>query len=241
MVRVFYCSRDQPTLTHLHTDRKTLACRPQEISVPPEFRTMAPIVSRFITSDEAFMFNYGIIRGEYSPMKKQEVIALYYVYEKWEVPEGLDLTKVKWEIDDLKLVVDGYDTPIDSKNTRFDENFYMGLPDGKMVSLASPRFEPTPPNFTISSERFGEMFGIDRGIYSPMEKQEVFAIYATHERWEVPEGLDVHERRHYPRNWHIDDLKLLVDGYDKPIDSKNVRSDPAHFRGKPSAKILRFK
>jgi hypothetical protein len=235
MVRVFYCSRDQPTLTHLHTDRKTLACRPQEISVPPEFRTMAPIVSRFITSDEAFMFNYGIIRGEYSPMKKQEVIALYYVYEKWEVPEGLDLTKVKWEIDDLKLVVDGYDKPIDSKNTRFDENFYMGLPDGKMVSLASPRFEPTPPNFTISSERFGEMFGIDRGIYSPMKKQEVFAI------WEVPEGLDVHERRHYPRNWHIDDLKLLVDGYDKPIDSKNVRSDPAHFRGKPSAKILRFK
>jgi hypothetical protein len=241
MVRVFYCSRDQPTLTHLHTDRKTLACRPQEISVPPEFRTMAPIVSRFITSDEAFMFHYGIIRGEYSPMKKQEVIALYYVYEKWEVPEGLDLTKVKWEIDDLKLVVDGYDKPIDSKNTRFDEIFYMDLPDAKMVSFASPRFEPTPPNFTISSERFGEMFGIDRGIYSPIKKQEVFAIYATHERWEVPEGLDVHERRHYPRNWHIDDLKLVVDGYDTLIDSKNVRSDPTHFHGKPAAKILRFK
>jgi len=239
MVRVFYCSRDQSTLTHLHTDRKTLACRPQEISVPPEFRTMAPIVSRFITSDEAFMFNYGIIRGEYSPMKKQEVIALYYVYEKWEVPEGLDLTKVKWEIDDLKLVVDGYDKPIDSKNTRFDENFYMGLPDGKMVSFASPRFEPTPPNFTISSERFGEMFGIDRGIYSPMKKQEVFAIYATHERWEVPEGLDV--RRDGWNVWHIDDLKLVIDGYDTPIDSKNVRSDPTHFHGKPAAKILRFK
>jgi hypothetical protein len=202
---------------------------------------MAPIVSRFITSDEAFMFHYGIIRGEYSPMKKQEVIALYYVYEKWEVPEGLDLTKVKWEIDDLKLVVDGYDKPIDSKNKRFDEIFYMDLPDAKMVSFASPRFEPTPPNFTISSERFGEMFGIDRGIYSPIKKQEVFAIYATHERWEVPEGLDVHERRHYPRNWHIDDLKLVVDGYDTLIDSKNVRSDPTHFHGKPAAKILRFK
>jgi len=185
------------------------------------------------------MFNYGIIRGEYSPMKKQEVIALYYSYEEWEVPEGLDLTKVKWEIDDLKLVVDGYDKPIDSKNTRFDENFYMGLPDGKMVSFASPRFEPTPPNFTISSERFGEMFGIDRGIYSPMKKQEVFAIYATHERWEVPEGLDV--RRDGWNVWHIDDLKLVIGGYDTPIDSKNVRSDPTHFHGKPAAKILRFK
>jgi len=240
MVRVFYCSRDQPTLTHLHTDRKTLACRPQEISVPPEFRTMAPIVSRFITSDESIMFKYGIIRGEYSPMKKKEVIALYHVYEEWEVPEGLDLTKVKWEIDDLKLVVDGYDTPIDSKNTRFDENFYMGIPDLKMLSFASPRFEPIPQKSTIIDSRFKDYWGIDSGIYSPMKKQKVFAIYVIHERWEVPEGLDVHERRHYPRNWHIDDLKLLVDGYDKPIDSKNVRSDPAHFRGKPSA-ILCFK
>ena len=67
-------------------------------------------------------------------MKKKEVIALYHVYEEWEVPEGLDLTKVKWEINDLKLVVDGYDTPIDSKNKRFDENFYMDLPDLKMLS-----------------------------------------------------------------------------------------------------------